>query len=100
MSILFPPSKLSSWQRESMAPLLGKTAIVVDLKAYPIPLAFLRFFLSPFFFKNKTPHFVFLVEDWMRFSIELESLRTGGDIIRKEEKDSISSLLSSISSDK
>ncbi|KAA0263535.1 MAG: hypothetical protein EDM79_17955 [Chloroflexi bacterium] len=37
----------------------------------------LRLFLSPLFFKDKTPHFVLLVQDWMRFSAELESMRTG-----------------------
>jgi len=99
-AMLFPPSKLSRWQRESMASLLRKTAIVVELNAYPISRIFLRFFLSPFFFKDKTPHFVFLVEDWMRFSVELESLRSGGDIIRKKEKDDIRSILSAISNDK
>ena len=99
MSTLFPPSKLSGWQRESMAALLKRTALVIDLNAFPIPLTLLRFFLSPFFFKDKTPHFVFLVEDWMRLSTELESFRSGGDIVRKKEKGSISSILSAISRD-
>ncbi len=100
MSTLFPPSKLSAWQRESMAPLLRKTVIVVDLNAFPMSPSFLRLFLSPFFFKDKTPHFVFLVEDWMRFSVELESLRSGGDIIRKKEEDNARSILTAISADK
>jgi hypothetical protein len=34
-------------------------------------------FLSRFFFKDKTPHLVILVKDWMQFSTELESLRSG-----------------------
>jgi hypothetical protein len=34
-------------------------------------------FLSPFFFKDKTPHIVLLVKDWLRFSTELESMRLG-----------------------
>lgn len=93
---LFPPSELSDWQRDSMKSLLKKTAIVIDLKSYPTSRKFLRFFLSPFFFKDKTPHFVFLVEDWMRLSVELESLRSGGSIIRKEE-DPARSILASIS---
>ncbi len=97
MNSLFKSSKLSSMQRESMASLMAKTALVVELKDFPIPLPLLRFFLSPFFFKDKTPHFIFLVKDWMRLSTELESFRTGGDIIRK--KDNISSILSAISRD-
>ena len=99
MSTLFPPSTLSSWQRESMAHLLKRTALVVDLNAFPMPLSLLRFFLSPFFFKDKTPHFVFLVEDWMRFSTEMESFRSGGYIASPKEKNSINSILSSISRD-
>jgi hypothetical protein len=31
--------------------------------------------LSPFFFRDKTPHIVILVKDWLRFSSELDSMR-------------------------
>ena len=99
MSTLFRASKLSGMQRESMGHLLAKTVLVIDLNAFPIPLSLLRFFLSPFFFKDKTPHFVLLVKDWMRFSTELESFRTGGGIAREKEKDSVSSILSTFSKD-
>jgi hypothetical protein len=37
----------------------------------------LRLFLSPLFFKDKTPHFVILVKDWMKLSAEMESMRSG-----------------------
>jgi hypothetical protein len=43
-----------------------------------MPQSTLRLFLSPFFFKDKTPHLVILVDEWMKFSNELESLRQGG----------------------
>jgi hypothetical protein len=80
MSSLFPPRSVSGWKQEIIAPLGSKTAIVVDLTGYPISQSVLRYFLSPFFFKDKTPHFVFLIEDWMRFSTELESLRVSGEV--------------------
>lgn len=99
MNALFPPSKLSGWQRESMASLMPLTAIVIDLNRFPIPLLVLRFFLSPFFFKDKTPHIVILVKNWMRFSTELESLRTGGDLPSSKKKRGKNSLLSSLSRD-
>lgn len=73
MSSLFPPKKLSGWQRQMLAPLLGRTANVVYLTKYPISRFWLKFFLSPFFFHDNTAHFVFLVDDWMRFSTELDS---------------------------
>ena len=86
MADLFPPSTLSSWQRESMAELLRKQVLVVELNAYPMPRTLLRFFLSPFFFKDNTPHFVFLIDNWMSFSTELESLRTGGSLPNKKRR--------------
>jgi hypothetical protein len=79
MGGLFPPRSVSSWRQDIVAPLAKETAIVVDLNGYPISQTVLRFFLSPFFFKDRTPHFVFLVKDWMRFSTELESMRVGGE---------------------
>jgi hypothetical protein len=77
---LFPPSSVKGWGREIIGPLGNRTAIVVELNGYPISQATLRFFLSPFFFKDRTPHFVFVIDDWMRFTTELESLRVGGEI--------------------
>ena len=99
MNSLFPAAKLTNMQKESMGSLMAKTAIVVELKEFPIPRSALRFFLSPFFFKGSTPHFVFLVDKWMSFSTELESLRVGGSLPDNKEKEGISSILSSLSSD-
>lgn len=75
MRILFPPTSISGWRREIITPLSSMTAIVINLKNYPIPVFMLRWFLSPFFFKDKTPHIVILVKDWLRFSSELDSMR-------------------------
>ncbi len=76
---LFPPTSLSGWRRGIIAPLATLPAIVINLNAHPLHPFLLKWFLSPFFFKDKTPHLVILVKDWMRFSSELESMRTGGD---------------------
>lgn len=78
MGRLFPPNKLSGWMREMIRPLAGKMALVIELRSYPLPAWVLRSFLSKFFFKDKTIHFVILVDDWMRFSSELDSFRAGG----------------------
>jgi len=75
---LFPPSSVSNWKKGIIEPIAKMTAVVVELYAFPISPFALKFFLSPLFFKDKTPHFVILVEDWMRFSSELESKRVGG----------------------
>jgi hypothetical protein len=76
---LFPLRTLSGLRRDIIAPLLSLTAVVIELSALPLPRAVLSLFLSPFFFKDKTPHIVILVENWMGFSTELESLRVGRD---------------------
>lgn len=86
MQSLFPPSRLTNWQREILEPLAGKTAIVIELTSMPLPQSTLRFFLSPFFFKDKTPHLVILVQDWLNFSTELDSRRTGGDIPQEKTR--------------
>ena len=77
MGALFPRESVSSWRAEIMEPLAKMTALVIELNSYPMPQSTLRMFLSPLFFKDKTPHFVILVEDWMKFSTELESMRGG-----------------------
>jgi hypothetical protein len=79
MQALFPPEKLHGWKRNLIAPLGGRTAVVLELNGWPASPEVLRIFLSRFFFKDKTPHFVILVDDWMRFSTELESLRRGDE---------------------
>ena len=78
MAMLFPPKSLRGLRREILNPLFNMTAVVVELNALPIPASTLRLFLSPFFFKDNTPHLVILVQDWMSFSTQLESLRVSG----------------------
>ena len=95
MRLLFPPKSLSGWVQDIFAPLASKTALVIELNGYPISPTVLRLFLSRFFFKDKTPHLVILVNDWMRFSTELESMRTGiePEPAEKKPKNSILSRL-------
>jgi len=89
MAILFPPKSLRGLKREILYPLFNMTAVVVELNALPIPASTLRLFLSPFFFKDKSPHLVILVQDWMSFSTQIESLRvSGSEPVRKQEMNS------------
>jgi hypothetical protein len=97
MRLLFPPKSMSWWIREIFAPLSPLTAVVVDLNSYPVSPRIMHLFLSRFFFKDKTPHLVLLVNDWMQFSTELESMRTNTNPDtgkrQKRPKDSILSRL-------
>jgi hypothetical protein len=82
MRTLFPPEKMRGWKRDVITPLGGRTAVVLELNGWPASPELMRVFLSHFFFKDKTPHFVILVKDWMRFSTELESMRSGDGTAR------------------
>jgi hypothetical protein len=94
MRYLFSLKSMSGWVQEIFSPLANNTAVVIELSGYPISPTLLRLFLSRFFFKDKTPHFVILVKDWMRFSSELESMRSGIDLNPPPKKRSRDSLLS------
>jgi hypothetical protein len=94
MRYLFSYKSMSGWVRDIFSPLANSTALVIELSGYPISPTVLRLFLHRFFFKDKTPHLVLLVKDWMRFSSELESMRSGIDLNPPSQKRSRDSLLS------
>jgi len=94
MGVLFPSQDISNWRGEIIEPLTKMTVIVVELSSHPMSQTALRWFLSPFFFKDKTPHFVILVNDWMKFSSELESMRTSGGVPSTPKQRRDSSILS------
>lgn len=96
MRYLFSTKRMSGWVREIFAPLATRTAVVIELTGYPISPTVLRLFLHRFFFKDNTPHLVILVTDWMRFSSELDSMRSGVDLTppgARRPKDSLLSRL-------
>jgi hypothetical protein len=95
MGVLFPPKSMSNWRYEIMEPLAPRTAVIIELNGFPTTQTVLKFFLSPFFFKDQTAHFVLLVDDWIGFSTELESFRAGGAMpsIQKPRDQSILSRL-------
>lgn len=74
---IFPPASVRGWKRDVIAPLASKTAIILELNGWPAEPQMLRMFLSSFFFRDKTPHFVILVDDWMRLSMEIDGMRSG-----------------------
>jgi hypothetical protein len=93
MGALFPTRRMSFLRRETIEPLRSRPALVIDLNAMPMPKGALRLFLSPFFFKDNTPHLVILVQDWMSFSNELESMRVAGSAPARAERKSGPSIL-------
>jgi hypothetical protein len=93
MRHLFPMKSMSWWVREIFSPLATKPALVLELSGYPVSPVLLHLFLYRFFFKDKAPHLVILVEDWMRFSTELDSMRSGVDLNPPTQKRQRSSIL-------
>ena len=91
VSMLFPPNKLKGSRREIIEPISGETALVLHLTAYPLSRNALNLFLSPLFFYDKTPHIVLIVDDWMRFSVELDSRRMGAKVPRQPAKPKLTS---------
>ncbi len=76
MKRLFPLETLKGWKRNFMRPLATGTAIVLEMKGWPLPRPLLTLFLSTFFFPDKNPRLALLVPDWIQFSMELESYRS------------------------
>ena len=74
MQQLFPMNESSWTQRSFLSPFYGKTAVVVELKGYPLNPFILRLFLPTQMFSPQTTGFVLLVPDWMNFSTELDTL--------------------------
>jgi len=73
---LFSLEKLKGRKLDMLRPIARRTALVIELKGWPLPRWVLGMFLSPFFFPDDTPRIALLVPDWMAFSDELESYRT------------------------
>ena len=94
LGVLFPPNSVSKWQAEIIQPIAKMTAIVIELRGHPMPQSSLRLFLSPLFFKDKTPHLVIVVDDWMRLSSEIEGMRSGAGSTSVPQKKRDSSILS------
>lgn len=76
MRALYLERKISALQEDLVLPFAGRTAILLELSAYPLSKNLIRLFFSPLFAPLDIPHLVLLVEDWMKLSIELESARS------------------------
>lgn len=72
---LLPPQKSSWSQRSYLEPFYGKTALVVELRGFPINPALLKLFLPDSMFARTTTGLVLVVADWMQLSTEIDSFR-------------------------
>ncbi|MCP4536957.1 MAG: hypothetical protein GY832_07400 [Chloroflexi bacterium] len=75
-SQVFDPSKEKSARRNWLSPYWGQTALVIKVSKYPIRKAWLRLWFSNYLLSSDTPGFVFLVDDWMALSRQVDDFRT------------------------
>jgi hypothetical protein len=98
MGRLFSLKDLKGQKRAFFRPFANQTAILLELKEWPLPRRVMELFLSPFFFPDKTPHLALIVPDWISFSNELESFRsTWLDSVHHPGSSPHSDLLASLS---
>jgi extradiol dioxygenase family protein len=69
----FPPREQSWSQRRFLQSFYGETAVAVELHGYPLSRILLRLFLSPLIYLPQSTGFVFIVDDWMKLSTELDA---------------------------
>lgn len=72
---LFPPAEAGWAERRFLEPFYPLTVVFVELSRYPLPRGLLRLFLPPQMFYPQSRGLVFVVEDWMALSTEIESFR-------------------------
>jgi hypothetical protein len=72
---LFPPEREKELRREFYHDLWGKTAVVIDLKSYPVAIGWLKLWCSPYLLMPKGKGLVLLVDEWMALSRQIEIRR-------------------------
>ena len=73
---LRPPQDERGARRRLYHRLWGRTAVVIDLRGYPLPAWWLRLWFNAYLFHPKTTGLVVLTEDWMGLIRQIETHRT------------------------
>jgi hypothetical protein len=71
----YPVDRQRWSQRRFIGPLLGLTGVGVTVNSYPISPRWLRFWLNEYMFTRDAPGFLFLTDDWMSLSREIDVYR-------------------------
>lgn len=72
----FPPGSLSWSQRRLVGKLYGRPCIIAELTAYPLSRRWLSLLVNRFLLSTRVEGLVFLVDDWLQLSNEIEGART------------------------
>ncbi len=71
----YPPTTQRWSQRRFLDPFFPATAVGVTVRSYPIALKWLKVWLNDYLFTRDAPGFLFLVDDWMSLSREIDVYR-------------------------
>jgi len=83
---VFDPTAQKAAQRNWLRPYWHKTVLVVELSKYPVSKKWLRLWFSPYLLPPHVTGFVFLVEDWMALSRQLEDYRANWEMHRAAQR--------------
>jgi hypothetical protein len=86
LSQIFDPQKQRAGRRRWLQPYWGRTAVVVELSKFPVAKPWLRLWFSPTMFAPNVTGLVFLVEDWMALSRQIDDSRTTWERRRAERR--------------
>ncbi|RLC67553.1 MAG: hypothetical protein DRI48_01980 [Chloroflexi bacterium] len=84
---VFPPSQEKAARRSWLGPYWGKTVLLVEISQYPVSKTWLRLWLSPYLLSPASPGFVFLVDDWMGLSRQLDDFRNAWSMRRAARRE-------------
>jgi hypothetical protein len=83
---IFDPSKEKPGRRNWLLPYWGMTAVVVEISKYPVSKDWLRLWFNRYMFAPDVTGFVFLVNDWMALSRQLDDFRSNWELRRAERR--------------
>jgi hypothetical protein len=81
-SQVFDPSKEKPARRNWLRPYWGMTAVVVEISKFPMKKEWLRLWFNRYMFSPEATGFVFLVDDWMTLSRQLDDFRNNWELQR------------------
>lgn len=79
---VFDPAKERGTRRAWLHPYWNRTVIVVEISRYPLPKRWLSLWFSRYLLLPNGDGFVFLVDDWMALSRQLDDARAGWEMRR------------------
>ena len=72
---VFPKNEISGSMRSTLEPYYGKTAILIELRSFPVNESMLKILLPSSLFSINIKGFVLIVPEWMKLSTEIDTFR-------------------------